>query len=415
MTVWPQPQDREEVGVLEPRAGERAERGVVLGQLADHVGLGAGVREDVEEIVDDHREVGVGDAADVVHEAPALLGAYELVERPLPVLLALLYEQPPQELLLVLVLAALLVVVEPQVGHQARDGQRHQSGEDGVARVLRGGGQDGAVELVGGHVVVAAQPPLVVAEVVDQQQRGLGVPLGLGEDLRAHERVRHHGRVVRAAVDPVAVVAAHEFAELLVGFALLVGEHLADARIGRVGQLDLPPREAAVERAPVGERVGHLEPGGEAPEFGAVVGRGLLGDEPLLVYVLLDREQHLVRIHGFDKVVGDLRTHGLVHDVLLLALGDHDHGRGGAHLLDLGEGFEAGHAGHHLVEYDQVVGRFRGHVDGVVAVVAGLHLVAFLPEEEHVGLEQLHFVVYPEYLNHSACADCPRKSSFFPL
>ena len=70
--------------------------------------------------------------------------------------------------------------------------------------------------------------------------------------------------------------------------------------------------------------VGHLERGRDAAELRTVVGGGLLGHQLLLVHVLLDREQHLVGVDGLDEVVGDLRPHGLVHDVLLLALGDHD-------------------------------------------------------------------------------------------
>jgi len=131
------------------------------------------------------------------------------------------------------------------------------------------------------------------------------------------------------------------------------------------------------------------------------------------VDVLLDREQHLIGIHGLDEVVGDLRSHGLVHDVLLLALGDHDDGCRRAHLLDLGQGFESGHTGHHLVEDNQVVGPFGGHVYRVVSVVAGVHLVAFLREKQHVRFQQFHFVVHPEYFDHSAVVIGIRKNSDF--
>ena len=59
------------------------------------------------------------------------------------------------------------------------------------------------------------------------------------------------------------------------------------------------------------------------------------------------------------------------------------------------EGFESRHAGHHLVEDDQVVGAFGGHVDRVVSVVAGVHLVPFPLQEQHVGLQQFDFVIDP--------------------
>jgi hypothetical protein len=105
------------------------------------------------------------------------------------------------------------------------------------------------------------------------------------------------------------------------------------------------------------------------------------------VDVLLDREQHLVGIHGFDEVVGDLRPDGLVHDVLLLALGDHDDRSSGAYFLDFRQGFESCHTRHHLVQDDEVVVALRRHVDRVVSVVAGIDFVTFSPEEKHVGFQ----------------------------
>ena len=297
-----------------------------------------------------------------------------------------------QKLFFVLVLAALLVVVEPLVGHQLVDGQRHQAGENGIAGVLGRRGQDRAVEIVGRDVVVAAQQgadraPLVVAEVVDQQQRGLGILVCHREDLRPHERMRHDRGGFVALVDPVVVVPADELAELLIGFVLLVFDDLLDTLVGRIGELDLPVRDPAIDVAPVGEAVGHLECRGEASEFRPVIGCGLFGDQLLGVDVLLDREQHLVGIHGFDEVVGDLRPDGLVHDVLLLALGDHDDRSSGAYFLDFRQGFESCHTRHHLVQDDEVVVALRRHVDRVVSVVAGIDFVTFSPEEKHMGFQ----------------------------
>ena len=163
--------------------------------FADDVRFGAGMREDVQEVIDDHREVGVVNPLDVVDQLAARLGAHQFVEGVF-VVLAAGGHQPLQKLFFVLVFASLLVVVEPLVGHQLVDGQRHQSREYGVAGVLGGRGQDSAVEIVLRHVVIASQqrgdrPPLVVAEVVDQQQRGLGILVCHREDLRPHERMRH--------------------------------------------------------------------------------------------------------------------------------------------------------------------------------------------------------------------------------
>ncbi len=54
-----------------------------------------------------------------------------------------------------------------------------------------------------------------------------------------------------------------------------------------------------------------------------------------------------------------------------------------------------------VVEDDQVESPLGSHVDGIVTVVAGLHIVSLPAQEEHVGLEQLHLVVDPKNLNHS--------------
>ena len=72
------------------------------------------------------------------------------------------------------------------------------------------------------------------------------------------------------------------------------------------------------------------------------------------VDVLLDGEQHLIWVNRFDDIVGDFGAYGLVHDVLLLALGNHHNRQVGSRSLDLRQRFESRHAGHHLVENHQV-------------------------------------------------------------
>ena len=139
-----QAQQCQQVGVFEPRTGERAERGFFLGEFADDVRFGAGMREDVQEVIDDHR-VGVVNPLDVVDQLAARLGAHQFVEGVF-VVLAAGGHQPLQKLFFVLVFASLLVVVEPLVGHQLVDGQRHQAGEDGIAGVLCGSGQNAEIE-----------------------------------------------------------------------------------------------------------------------------------------------------------------------------------------------------------------------------------------------------------------------------
>ncbi len=395
-----EPQDFEQVRMFEPRTGERTERRLVLGQIADNLRLGTGMRQDVEKIENDHRQIGMIHLVDIVDEPLARIGTDDLVEIEL-VVLALRLHLATQEILFVAVLPARLVVVEPQVGHDLVDGQRREPGEDGVAGILRGRGQDAAIEILFLDLEKAVQsradhPPLVEAEIVDEKKRRLVRCVRHGKHLLAEQILRQHRRLVAAVREPVQIMVADELGELVVGLVLLVGENFADARIGRFGQLHLPSHELPVDLHPVVERPRIGERRGDAAELAAVIGRRLFGDELQAVHVFLDGEQHLIGIDGLDEVVGDLRTHGLVHDILLLALGHHDDGRHGAQFLDARQRFETGEPRHHLVEDDQVE-LPRGHqIEGVVAVVAGFDVVAFPLEEQDVGFEKFDLVVHPQ-------------------
>ena len=83
-------------------------------------------------------------------------------------------------------------------------------------------------------------PPLVVAEVVDKQQCRLAVTLHGGEDAAAHQCMRHCGSILATRVNPGEVVALDELAEGLARLLLLVGEHLADTLVVRLGEFNLP-------------------------------------------------------------------------------------------------------------------------------------------------------------------------------
>ncbi len=45
----------------------------------------------------------------------------------------------------------------------------------------------------------------------------------------------------------------------------------------------------------------------------------------LSMYILLQRQQYLVGVNRLYQIVGNLRPDGLIHNVLLLALGHHNH------------------------------------------------------------------------------------------
>ena len=115
----------------------------------------------------------------------------------------------------------------------------------------------------------------------------------------------------------------------------------------------------------------------------------------------LDGQQYLVGVDGLDEVVGDLAAEGVVHDVFLLALGDHHHGQPRSPLFQLAQRVDARQTGHLLVEEHQV-GLLAVHdVEGVAARAHRHHAVAFLFQKHDVGLQQVYLVVGPKYCCHS--------------
>jgi hypothetical protein len=66
--------------MLKPRTCEGAECRLVVGEFTDDVGLGACVREDIEEVVDDDLEISIVDVLHIVEQSASCLGAYQLVE-----------------------------------------------------------------------------------------------------------------------------------------------------------------------------------------------------------------------------------------------------------------------------------------------------------------------------------------------
>ena len=300
---------------------------------------------------------------------------------------------------LVEVLALLGVFIDPKVGEHLGDEVGHEAREDGVAGVLCGGGQDAEVEvfvdveLVGNLSLQGA--PLVEAEVVDDQEENLLSAIEGREDARLEDVGAHQGALVAGPFEPSHVVFADELAEAQVGLLALHGEHLGHLAVGGCEVL-LPVGQAAIDLGPVGEGGGVADLHTYLAEILLVGGLRHFGDNLALVDVLLQGQEYLRGVDGLDEVVGNLGADGLVHDVFLLALRDHDNGYGGQHLLDAGQGLEAADARHVLVEQDEVVGLLGTAFEGVETVGHGVNRVTFLFEEEDMGLQELYLVVNPK-------------------
>ena len=108
------------------------------------------------------------------------------------------------------------------------------------------------------------------------------------------------------------------------------------------------------------------------------------------------RQQNLVGVDGLDQVVGNLLSDGLLHDVLLLALGHHHHRQRRLQLLDLLQRLQSAETGHLFVEQHHVEVPLTALVDGVGTVRDRHHLVAFLLEEQQVCPQLFYLVVHPK-------------------
>ncbi len=383
--------------VPEPGGCDAAIGGLVAGQFAHHGGLGSCMGEHVDEVDDDDVEGAGGKVLELCDES---LGVGSVVEFGVGegLVPAISVELGLYEGCLVEVLAFFLVFVDPEFGEHGGYLLGQESGEDGIACVLGGRGQDGEVEaLVDGEVVgelLADDSPLVVAQVVEDDEIDLPALVEQGED-GALEDVGAHEGAASGVVEPVDIVFGDELGKFLVGLLLLHLEHFGHGAVG-LGEFYFPEDEALVDFHPLVEAVGVVDLHANLGEILLVTVVGDFGLDGPLVQVFLECKQYLAGIDGLDEVVGYLGADGLVHDILFLALGNHDDGDGRVDFLDAREGFESAESGHVLVEEDEVEGLFAAQVDGVLAVGGGDDAVAFLLKKNDVGLEEFHFVVDPQ-------------------
>ena len=145
----------------------------------------------------------------------------------------------------------------------------------------------------------------------------------------------------------------------------------------------------------------------ELPHVGRL---GLLALNPSVVQDLLDGHQDLVGVDRFDQVVADFGTNRLLHDALLLALGDHDDGQLRPLGLDALKRLNAIQARHVFVQEHDVVGVLVHPFKRFHPAVDSGHVVPLLVEEQHVGPEQFDFVVSPKNVWSCHARVCSSKT-----
>ena len=119
-------------------------------------------------------------------------------------------------------------------------------------------------------------------------------------------------------------------------------------------QLQFPARERTLYGLPLLDSLRRIDEVGDVLKLLAVRLVGMLAHDVALVDMLLQAQQYLAGVDGLDEVVGYLLADSLLHDALLLALGDHNDGYLGMQALDLLERLQSVQARHVLVQKDDV-------------------------------------------------------------
>lgn len=111
--------------VAEPATRQRAISCFGIGQLADHLALGASVGEHIDEVQHDDVQLILLEAIEVAQQALAEAGFVDLIIGE-GIVLAVALDERLDHRLFVEVLALFALFVDPQIGEHLRDVQRHQ-------------------------------------------------------------------------------------------------------------------------------------------------------------------------------------------------------------------------------------------------------------------------------------------------
>ena len=132
---------------------------------------------------------------------------------------------------------------------------------------------------------------------------------------------------------PVHIVLTNVFAKASVSLLLLHIEHLRHLRIGSA-ELQFPAYQPLVNIDPVLPRATVHNLHRQLLELLLITGLHRLRHDFAAMDILLQRQQYLVGVDGFDQIVSYLLADGLVHDVFLFALRHHHDGNLRSYLLD---------------------------------------------------------------------------------
>ena len=277
--------------MAEPTECEASVGGFVVGEFAHHPALCSGMGEHIDEIEYDDVERGT-ERAELGDDALAEVALVDL-EIGVGVVSAEAVELGLYEVFLVEVFTLVIVFLHPERGVHLLYLEWHQAGEDGIACVLGGGGEDREVlPFVGNGEEIGEEGldglPLVVSEIVDDDKKDLFAVVKHGEE-DALEDVGGHKRSVLRMGEPVLVVALDKLGESGVSLCALHIQEFAHGGV-HVLQVEVPLGEGALDSHPFVEGLRSIDHIGDVSELLAVGLVGMLADDGLPVDMLFETE-----------------------------------------------------------------------------------------------------------------------------
>ena len=206
------------------------------------------------------------------------------------------------------------------------------------------------------------------------------------------------------------VVILDETCELVIGLGMLIFQNLQHAAVARISQRQVPMAKSSVHFGPFIRIHPPAQLHGQLTKFPHVRRLGLLTLNPSVVQNFLDRHQDLVWIHRLDQVVADFGSDGLLHDVLLLTLGNHDDGQLRSFGLDALKRLNPVEAGHVLIQKHHVIHLLIHPLKRLHPTVDPGYVVSLFVEEQHVGSQQFDFVVCPKNMWSCHAHVCSSKT-----
>ena len=233
--------------------------------------------------------------------------------------------------------------------------------------------------------------PLVIPKVVDQYEQCCAPPIqqrlyGLGHHLWRQKGVFLIAATVNV-LHPIPVIGFDVLGKLTSGIHTLHVQHLRHALVTRGGQLQVPMHQSLVDVLPIFTAQPVHQPHAQFTELPLVVAHGFFSHQPFLIQNLFERKQNLVGVQWLDQVIGHFGADGLLHNVLLLTLGDHHARQVGTALLDPLQGFQSGETGHVFIQKDHIHNPLvlKGFEEGST-ICESCDFISLGLQEEDVGL-----------------------------